>query len=447
MSLDHSSEHQSNVQASFILDAASLILIIVSLYLAFRPAQHFWACPVFLGAGLMGLSLRRRGHPSPGVARIARYVCTYAPTGAVFTLVAAALSDFGRHFTRVDFGMFYASGLQLRTDPINLYDVAAQNRMLEFVTGGLKNHFLPFPYPPFVAALFIPLSYLSFPAAYYVMLGGNAILLVAVVYMLCKSLCKNRDQVLAVVLAASVLLPIYINLILGQMAFAGLILYSLFTIDLLRNRTGRAGLWVALLSYKIMLVPIPLFVLLFRRAWRGILVTMSGCALLTALSVALVGTNGMLGNLHLLKMMTDESLIPRMQSLRGLTYYLGLPSAIYWLLSAALLGALWAIDRRGGDLRWLLASAVLANLLVSPYVQTYDLSLGLVALVLAVSSFSRVPDSKRTAIMLMTFLPGFISVAGQVTGKNWPATPLVVLLLFCYCLYRAMDERAVVQNR
>ncbi len=104
------------------------------------------------------------------------------------------------------------------------------------------------------------------------------------------------------------------------------------------------------------------------------------------------------------------------------------------------MGALWVVNMREGNLRWMLAAAVLGSLLVSPYVQTYDLSLVLVALALAVSTHPEISDSRRAALQLLAFLPGFIAVAGQVTGKNWPAVPIVVSGLFGYCLFKALRE-------
>jgi hypothetical protein len=232
---------------SLISDGAGLILIVASFDVAFQFRNYYASFALFT-AGLMSLSLNRQQHHFSWAARAAGFVCTYAPTIVILTFAASALQEFGRYLTQVDFGMFYASALQLRTDPAHLYDLDAQNRMLASITGGLKNHYLSFPYPPFVAALFVPFSYLSFSHAYSAMIGCNLLLLVVAIYVQCRFLCQRRDQVLAIILAASVLLPVYINFILGQMAFVGLLLFSLFAVDLLKERTTRAGLWIGLLS-------------------------------------------------------------------------------------------------------------------------------------------------------------------------------------------------------
>lgn len=425
------------IRRSAVTDIAGTVLIAVSMYWTFFLRQHPYSAIVLLIAGLSAFSLSRRKHPSPLIAAASRYVWSYAPTAIVLIFVGAFLQDFGRHFTRADFGMFYASGLQLRTDPAHLYDVETQHQILELVTGTLEYHYLTFPYPPFVAALFVPLSYMSLRSAYYVMAGCNLVLLATAIYLLSKTLCRTRNHVLTLVLGASALLPIYINIVLGQMAFVGLLLYSLFAIDLLRGRDARAGLWVALLSYKMMLVPIPLFILFTKHAWRGILVAFSGFAALLALSLALVGTSGITANYRVLTMMTNESLVPRMQSLRALTHYLGLPSAAYWLLTALILVSLWFIERRSGESKWALAGAVLASLLVSPYVQSYDLSLGLLVIALVVASFTEISDWRRAVIILAAFLPAFAGVAGLVGGLNWPAVPAATLMLFCYCVFKS----------
>jgi len=432
---------------TFISDTAGLIMIGVGFYLLTRAGQYLFTSLILLIVGLASLSLTRRAHTYLPVAMAARHISTYAPTAVILTLVAVALSDFASHFTRVDFGMFYASALQLRSDPAHLYDVTIQNQVLRLVTGDLEYHYLSFPYPPFVAALFVPLTYLSFHSAYFIMLGCNLILLASTVYFLSKSLCRTRDQVQAIILAGSMLLPIYINLILGQMAFVGLLLYSLFIIDILKKKDTRAGLWAAFLSYKLMLVPIPFLILLLRRAWKGMSVAIFVMILLAGFSLALVGANGISGNLYVMKMMTNDSLIPRMQSIRALAYYLGFQGEIYWLCAALALGALWLVARRNGGEKWILAAAVLANLLVSPYVQIYDVSLCLIAVALVVSALPEMSLSKRASLLLWAFLPGFISVAGQVAGRNWPAIPVGLLIMFFYCLLKATNQPQTPQNQ
>ncbi len=421
-------------------DLAGIILTIVSVYWTFVLRQHLYSASVFLIAGLAAFALRRRSHPSSVISNVSRFVWSYAPSAVILIFVGASLVDFGRYFTRADFGMFYASGLQLRTDPAHLYDVVVQHEFLEKVTGALEYHYLSFPYPPFVAALFIPLSYLSLRAAYYVVAGANCILLSAAVYLLCRNFCRTRSQAGTLILAASALLPIYINLILGQMAFVGLLLYSLFAIDLLRKRPARAGLWVALLSYKLMLVPIPLFVLCIKRAWTGLLVAISGLLILLAVSVALVGSSGVIANYRVMMTMTDESLKPRMQSLTALAHYFGMPDAVHWLLAVCIVASLWITERRGGKPMWSLAGAVLATLLVSPYVQTYDLSLGLLVIALIAGSFPEISDSRRILFFLVAFLPAFVGVAGMVNGRGWPAVPAVAFILFIYCLHRSTQR-------
>jgi hypothetical protein len=111
------------------------------------------------------------------------------------------------------------------------------------------------------------------------------------------------------------------------------------------------------------------------------------------------------------------------------------------------MAALWMAHRRGGEARWVLAAAVLANLLCAPYVQSYDLSLAAIALVLAVSSFSAIPEWKRAAAMLLAFVPGFLAVVGQVTGRNWPVVPLVLAALFVVCLRKARAPGVRTQAR
>src|SRR5437773_5061192 len=209
------SDPSSGDRRSYPSDIAGLLLLSTSLWIALQPGRNIYTCLILFMIGLMSLSLSRRTHRSQLVARGARGIVTLTPTAVILIFVAVALSDFDRYLTQADFGMFYSTALQLRTDPAHLYDIEAQNRMLTFVTGGVENHILSFPYPPFVAALFVPISYLSFRSAYFAMLGCNLVLLVFTIYILCKSICTTRNQALTLILAASVSLPLYINLALG----------------------------------------------------------------------------------------------------------------------------------------------------------------------------------------------------------------------------------------
>ncbi len=416
-----------------ISDSVGFLIIATCLYLTFSIGKYFAALALFI-AGITSFALTRRAHRSSMIASVSQFVCTYAPTGVILTLIAVALSDFSRQFMRVDFGMFYATALQLRIDPRHLYDINAQHQMLQTVTGELEYHWLSFPYPPIVAALFVPLSYFSFRWAYYTMLACNSVLLVSALYLLCKSLFRKRQQWVTLILAASVMLPVYINFVLGQMAFVGLLLYSLFVIDILNKRLTRAGLWVGLLSYKPILIPIPFLILLIRRAWTAIFVTVATLFVLLLLSVAIVGPRGLVANYHVMMMMTNDALVSRMQSLTALTHCLGMPSWSVWWLSMAILGTLGVAALRGWSERWVLGGAVLASLLISPYLQTYDLSLALVAVALAISTFNDMPDSRRTALVLLLFLPVFITVVGQTGGKTWPVVPIILGASYAYCL-------------
>ncbi len=426
-------------------DSVGLLAIAVSLYLIFALGKLLAGLALFI-AGITSLALTRRIHRFSSIAGVSRFICAYAPTAVILILTAVALSDFGRHFMRVDFGMFYASALQLRSDPQHLYDINAQHQVLQTVTGELEYHWLSFPYPPIVAALFIPLSYFPFRFAYYTMLTGNIVLLVTALYLLCGSLFRKSEQTVTLILAASVMLPVYINLILGQMAFVGMLLYSLFIIDILKNKPARAGLWVALLSYKAILLPIPFLILVIRRAWKGVFVAAAAVTVLALLSLALVGPAGLAANYRVMMMMTNESLIPRMHSLAALTHFLGVPSWVFWLLVAAIAGMLWVTSLRGWEERWVLSGAVLASLLISPYVQTYDLNLALIAIAIAISTFSDVPDSRRTALILLAFLPVFVTVAGQASGRNWPVVPIVLVVSFVYCLHKASPTEAKTRS-
>jgi hypothetical protein len=422
-----------------VADVLALVLLSYSVYLcfdgkivasvvAFSAASFSWFC---------GKRARAKGqHSLPG-----RVIDRYALNLAIALLMVAALSDFSRNLTRVDFGMFYSNALLLKRAPDRLYDVYLQADVLKEVSGIKEGHYLTFVYPPFVALLFVPFTLVSFKTAYYLMLFCNVALLCLVVWFLTKRLSLERVQVRALVLCVAAALPVYVTLILGHISFWGLLFLSLFCLDLLDGRDTRAGFWCGLLSYKISLLPVPLVVLMWLGLWRGFAVACGVMAVLAGISIGLVGFPGFLASLWSLRGMSTDSLLPRMHSLRSLTYFLGLGEWAWIALSVLAMAALWLAFARRGDRRWALAAMILSILLVTPYLHTHDLVLGIISLALVISQHPIVTAVEEKAFVLIAFLPVGVSIWLQSAGHMWPLMPVVLLGSFVYCLYRALAGR------
>jgi hypothetical protein len=435
-----SSEQKQPRRDSQLSDVVAIVLLAASLRMAIQPSETLFASAALFVTVLMALSMRRRNHSNPQLAKAARIAWDFGPVAIMLLFGSAVLSNFGRYMTQADFGMFYATAMQLRTSPETLYDVAAQNSALAQVTGGLQNHYLSFPYPAFVAALFVPFTFLSFRQAYFCMLACNLGLFAFVLRLHWKHFLKRRDHRLAFVLAAAVLLPLHVNVVLGQISFIALLLFTLIAIDLAENRTTRAGLWTGLLAYKLVFMPVPVLLLVRRRAWGALMAVGLVTGSLLALCLALVGTQGLIANLRIMTMMTDPALIPRMQSLKALSYALGAPAWTFWIMALGSLAALLLADARGQRQPWIMAAAILVVLMASPYLQIYDTGLVLVALSLVISARDRVTPAQRTSLILIVFVISFIGVAGLVANHAWPAIPIALLAAFCYSIRMSLSK-------
>ncbi len=371
---------------------------------------------------------------------------TFSPSAVVIILVLAASAGLKLNLPRVDFGMFYSSALLLRQDPGHLYDPQKQTEFLHAVTG-LKGepHYLPFAYPPFVAFIFAPMTVLSFRTAYYVMLAVNFVVLAFTFWWLSTRLKFRQDQLTAFLVSASGALPMYAVLVLGHLTFVGMLLLSLFATDLIGNRKTRAGLWAGLLLYKPTLFPIPLLLLLWKRQWRAVGLCAVVNAALLFLSIALVGWSGLQANIAMMRVMTSDYLLPKTQSLRGLVFAAGLGIESWVVLAVAAVALLWIAFARAQDQRWVMAAAIVAVLLVPPYLQFHDLALGLIGIAFALAGMDMVADRTRNYLFFIALIPAGLVLATR-DRQVIPIMPLVLVLLFAYCLWKSFGERLKTKN-
>ncbi len=363
---------------------------------------------------------------------------TFGPSLVILTVVLAASAGLARNLPRVDFGMFYSSALLLRQDPSHLYDSQRQTEFLHSVTGlAGESFYLPFAYPPVVAFLLIPLSALSFRSAYYVMFGVNVLLLAFSLWWLSRALAFRTDQITAFLVLASAALPMYAVFVLGHLTFIGLLLLSLFATDCMSGKFRRAGLWAGLMLYKPTLFPIPLLLLLWKKQWKALAMFSGVAAGLFAFSFALVGWEGLRANVIMLRLMTSDYFLPKTQSLRSLVYFFGLGQGFWIALVLIVLAALWVAVLYAPNQRWVMVCAAIALLLTPPYLQFYDLSMGLVGAAVAISAMESVSDRSRNVLFLIVLLSSALALAGPKNQPSLPVMPIVLALFFCYGLRKA----------
>jgi hypothetical protein len=400
--------------------------------------EHPFASAALILAVLYAWSVfsrRNQTQQSWGAKQIIR---TFSPSAIVFILVLAASAGLKLNLLRVDFGMFYSNALLLRQNPGHLYDPQMQTEFLHAVTG-LKDepHYLPFAYPPFVALLFIPMTVFSFRTAYYAMLVVNIAVLTFTLWWLSSRLKLRQDKLTALLVSASGALPLYAVLILGHLTFVGMLLLSLFATDVLGNKKTRAGLWAGLMLFKPILFPVPLLMLLWKKQWRAITLFLVTAFALLCLSFVLVGWDGLQSNIAMMRLMTNDYLLPRIHSLRGLAFSLGLGPEAWIAAALAVVAALWLSASRAYDQTWVLAGAMLAVMLVPPYLQYHDLAIGLIAIAIALTAVNGVSDRTRNLLFIIVLVPAALVLACPRDKINFPIMPVVLSGLFVYCLWKA----------
>jgi hypothetical protein len=337
-----------------------------------------------------------------------------------------------------DFTIFYAAGLMVRQGLVHrLYDDALQFQIQRSFASGVQIRQGPLPYnhPPFEALIFLPLTSLSYAAAYAVWNLINLAILLTVLFVLRPYIAILRYRPLWWWwLGTLAFFPVFVALLQGQDIILLLLLQALTYVSLKRNSDFLGGCWLGLGSFKFHLVlPLMLFLLAWKRksAVLGFVLT---CLGLGAVSIAIVGwpeaTQYPHYVLHLEKIMGRGAIVPAdMPNLRGLiegwSVSHALPGVAHLLTavsSTTLL--LWVImkGRRhgdGSDFDLKFSAAIVATLLVSYHSFAYDLTLLILPILLIINHWSetRCLGLRRSIVL-------------QVSTALFFLTPLYMLVWF-----------------
>jgi hypothetical protein len=349
----------------------------------------------------------------------------------------------------IDFRSFYTAGFMLRTHQARLlYDYPTEQRLQSLLVSS-DPRALPMMSPAFTALLFVPLAYLSFSAAHIVWSAINILLLLGCILLVkpfLLTLSARWNPAPALIFFS--FLPAAIALLMGQLSILVLFLYCACFVALRRDEEFLAGviLSLALMKFQIAL-PVAALFLLWRQ-WRFFAGFVAGGAVLTALSIWILGLTGFLHYLHSLYTVTrtvngDRAtqlnlgiLPPQMPNLYGLLFTLAGGAAWSHLVILALSLALflWAARQRPS-----LPLALLTGMLVSYHLFFYDLTLLLLPLslladhLLSIPADAGEPSSRRllvaqislAALLLTPFVRFFI--APDVTC--WFVLPILALTL------------------
>lgn len=243
----------------------------------------------------------------------------------------------------VDFRTFRASAeIAWKYGFGSIYDPAKQDEFQRpwydqhiFGTGFDSYDYAPTYYLPAFVLLFLPLLLFDPRASFYLWTGLNVLLLVLYLWRFRKALQDHLDWG---ILARTVLsVPLVTSLLAGQVNVLLLICMGEFILALIRGRDFRAGLWLAglLLKWQVLVLFLP--GLLLGRRFRTLAGFALAAFLILALSVALVGPDGLLavGNLYLKASFGENRTInPQlMMNWRSLAANLSpvLPTALAWV--------------------------------------------------------------------------------------------------------------------
>jgi hypothetical protein len=347
-----------------------------------------------------------------------------------------------------DFRQIYAAAQMVRTrESSHLYDPFAQQRAQNRFVG--DDPLIPFIRPAYELLIFLPLTFLSYRAAYFVLLATNLVLLFFV-YRLLRPKMGNLAIIHPWLPAAMLLafLPIGVALIEGQDSVLLLLLFAAALACMDRGRETRAGVLAGLGMFKFQFtIPLALIFLLWHR-WDFVKGMLFSTVPAASLSVWMVGLAQTGFYIRLLLFMAQPSssmgmTINRMMNLHGLVFgILGNDLSRFWIAaitiaaSALVILGLARMSPSGPDA---LLYALMASTVLSYYLFIHDNSLLFIPIAIALDRFVATESSSdrkgRTVFrlaallfvspLLISYIPKYLSLA---------TLPLLGLL-FCWQSY------------
>ena len=86
------------------------------------------------------------------------------------------------------------------------------------------------------------------------------------------------------------------------------------------------------------------------------------------------------------------------------------------------------------------AGAMLAILLVPPYMQYHDLAIGFIAIALALMAAESIPDITRNSLFLFVLAVCAVTFANLKTDRLFPIMPIALIVCFAFCLRKAFSD-------
>lgn len=252
--------------------------------------------------------------------------------------------------------------------------------------GGL----LLFSHPPFVSVMYLAVAWLSYVQAFLAwnVLSG-ACLVTGIARLVRHYQIQSPADLEALVLSCLFFMPVPATLLQGQSTSVAFLCLVLAFLNLKRGREFRGGLWLSLVLMKFQLLPLLLLILAVKRRAMALLGFTAGGLCLAAVSLLVVGPQGLLGYLTLLGQMSGWVDLYGVNPigancLRGqmyLLFYPAMPSLalvltllfnmIFVTLALVCWKGHWKPESSDFDLKF--ALMVVAGLLIAPQINFHDL--------------------------------------------------------------------------
>ena len=348
-----------------------------------------------------------------------------------------------------DFIIFY-TGAQIINDGKSkeLFNIETQNAYQAKFDVPQLEWPLPFNHAPYELVLFMPLAHLPYPVAHAIWSGMNIIFLVIMLRLLLPGVQSQQSFLIGAALLAW--FPTMETLRLGQDSIMSTLLLLAAFVNLKRQRDAWAGFFLALGLYKPQLVLPMVGALLVARRWNFLAMFSITGVVLIAVSLAMVGWQGALDLLSILKSMDSYSFIVRpaiMPNLRGFIYLLldgtslkSLNGGITLVISAGLYLLCLYLWRRKldvldpeFDLKFSLT--IVTTILISFHLYPHDLFPLTVPLILFFRYVSSSGASRRAAansfliLLILLFFPLVPRYLIQAGSFGWGASAVVLLYI------------------
>jgi len=331
-----------------------------------------------------------------------------------------------------DFMVFYSFGeLGLRGEWARQYDWASFHALQVSLVPQSTEYTYPPTYPPLVPALYVPFAMLPFAAAVAAWLVSSTGLYICLVAI--ASQAWREASRLHLILASLVFPPFVAHQALGQSTIWPLIGFVGGWWALSRGRPLLAGIVFSLVAIKPHLGIALAIVVLATRSWRVIAGIGLGGGAQALLTLTICGPEAIAAYVRTTVLVLRNPMLidptdPRhthalrtsIEPLVGST-----PATIVWLAVSAL--AAWltiTVWQKSGEWTLCLAALLLATLLISPHVQTYDAVL-LAPATLWIAHWALANDRKHMLLELAV-----LSVIFLIPWARIGSVPLTIPLMF-----------------